>query len=208
MLFIKRDYSLANYSLIKLRKCREKPDKLILAAEANSWGNSRIFRLCCLQGKAGHPSGRHARLQIKFVLSERENSANFLPWVYNSYSLAWLYILQPFWVEHLFIQADTTGVPPWRLAPETPPWLSHFSSAKAQSSQDRVKLINQTKRNQPENSSFVTFQRLFKGKFYFLVAMVYHLLGWKEKGKQFTTQILYNNWPRTSKSHSWTNSLI
>lgn len=174
---MKRDYSLANYSLIKLRKCREKPDKSILAAEANSWGRCHIFHLCFLQGKAGHSSGRHAWLQTKFMLSQRENSPKFLPWVYNSCSLAWLYILQPFWAEHLFIWADTIGVPPWRLAVETPPWLSHFSSAKAQSSQDRVKLINQAKRNQPENSSFVTFQRLFKGKFYFLVAMVHRLLG-------------------------------
>lgn len=77
----------------------------------------------------------------------------------------------------------------WRLAAETPPWLSHFSSAKAQSSQDRVESIKQTKRKQQENSSFVTFQSLLKLKFQFLVAMVHHLLEWKEK-----SQVHNTNW--------------
>lgn len=142
-----------------LKKLGEKPNKLILAAEANSWGRCHIFRWFSLQGKAGQSSGRHAQLQIKFVLSQRESTAKL-----SVMSLHLMLISMTFWVEHLFIQTDTTGLSSWRLAVETPPWLSHFSSARAQSSQDRVKWIKQTKRKQQENSSFVTFQSLLKLK--------------------------------------------
>lgn len=144
-----------------MRDCGEKPDKLILAAEANSWGRCYIFCLRSLQGKAGSPSGRHAWLQIKSVLSQRENSAKL-----SVMSFHLMLISMTFWVEYLFIWTDSTGLPPWRLAAETPPRLSlFFSSAKAQSSQDRLKLIIQTKRKQPENSS--NFSKAFKIKISF-----------------------------------------